>query len=93
MTPLRPVSRPDGMGPRSLSELRPGQRATVVRIASSDPARVVKLSSLGVMPGATVTFVQRHPAVVLRVAETSMALDEDVAADILVELAEVDSGR
>jgi Fe2+ transport system protein FeoA len=65
--------------------LRPGQSATVVRVASSDPGRVVRLSSLGVMPGAIVTFVQRYPAVVLRIAETSIALDVEVAADILVD--------
>jgi Fe2+ transport system protein FeoA len=47
--------------------------------------RVVRLSSLGVMPGATVTLVQRHPTVVLRVVETTIALDAEVAADILVE--------
>jgi Fe2+ transport system protein FeoA len=92
MSPLRPLSGPDGSGTQPLSALRPGQSATVVRVASADPARVVRLSSLGVMPGATVTFVQRHPAVVLRVGETSIALDADVAADILVEGSPDDSG-
>jgi Fe2+ transport system protein FeoA len=93
MSPPRPSSGPDGSETQPLSELRPGQSAMVVRVASADPARVVRLSSLGVMPGATVTFVQRHPAVVLRVAETSIALDADVAADILVERPPADSGR
>ena len=73
------------MTPRPLPSLRPGQTATVVRVVSADPSRVVRLTSLGVMPGAQVTFVQRHPAVVLRVAETSIALDVEVAADILVD--------
>ena len=80
------------MTPRPLPSLRPGQTATVVRVASADPSRVVRLTSLGVMPGARVTFVQRHPAVVLRVAETSIALDVEVAADILVDDAAAGSG-
>jgi Fe2+ transport system protein FeoA len=92
MSPQRPDSRPDG-ATRSLSALRPGQSATIVRVDAADPARVVRLSSLGVMPGATVTFVQRHPAVVLRVAETSIALDADVAEDILVAWPPAETGR
>jgi Fe2+ transport system protein FeoA len=53
---------------------------------------VIKLSSLGVMPGVRVTLVQRNPAVVLQIAETSIALDGEVADDILVELTTADSG-
>jgi Fe2+ transport system protein FeoA len=45
----------------------------------------VKLSSLGVMPGVRITLVQRHPAVVLRIAETTIAIDREVADEILVE--------
>jgi Fe2+ transport system protein FeoA len=37
------------------------------------------------MPGVRVTLVQRNPAVVLRIAETSIALDGEVADGILVE--------
>jgi DtxR family Mn-dependent transcriptional regulator len=63
-----------------------------VRIASASPERLVKLSSLGVMPGVTVRLVQRLPAVVVQIAETSIALDGDVAEDILIEPAAATSG-
>lgn len=88
-----PESRPETERTVRLSSLRAGQTATIVRIASDEPSRVVKLSSLGVMPGARVTLLQRHPAVVLRVAETSVAVDPEVAADILVLDPETDSVR
>ena len=68
-----------------VGSLRPGQSGRVVQVASIDAARVVRLSSLGVLPGAIVTLVQRRPAVVVRVGETQIALDPEVAADILVE--------
>ena len=84
--------RPQGTGPQSVSKLRAGQSGIIVRIASTAPERVVKLSSLGVMPGVRVTLVQRNPAVVLQIAETSIALDGEVADDILVELTAADSG-
>jgi len=84
--------RPDGTGPRPLSTLRSGESGIIVRIASTAPERLVKLSSLGVMPGVRVTLVQRNPAVVLQIAETSIALDGEVADDILVRLAASESG-
>ena len=65
----------------------------IVRIASTSPERLVKLSSLGVMPGVRVTLIQRNPAVVVQIAETSIALDGEVADDILVERATAESGQ
>src|SRR5262245_56083377 len=62
-------------GPRPVTGLRAGECGIVVRIAAAAPDRLVKLSGLGVMPGVRVTLVQRNPAVVLRIAETSIALD------------------
>jgi Fe2+ transport system protein FeoA len=84
--------RPGGTGPRPLSRLRTGESGIIVRIASTAPERLVKLSSLGVMPGVRVTLVQRNPAVVLQIAATSIALDREVADDILIEPASVKSG-
>ena len=68
-----------------LTTLRPGRAGTVAAVRSTEPGRVVRLSSLGVVPGAVVTLVQMRPAVVLRIGETSLAVDRDVADDILVE--------
>jgi Fe2+ transport system protein FeoA len=68
-----------------LTELRAGESGIIVRIASTSPERLVKLSSLGVMPGMRITLVQRNPAVVLQIAETTIAIDGEVAGDILVE--------
>ena len=84
--------RPEPNGPRPLSGLRSGESGIIVRIASTAPERLVKLSSLGVMPGVRVTLVQRNPAVVLQIAETSIALDVEVADDILIEPAASKSG-
>ena len=72
-------------GPRPLSKLGTGESGTVVRIVSTAPDRVVKLSSLGVMPGVSIRLVQRQPAVVLQIAETTIAIDREVADEILVE--------
>jgi Fe2+ transport system protein FeoA len=72
-------------GPKPVSRLKVGASGTIVRIVSTSPERVVKLSSLGVMPGVSIRLVQRHPTVVLQIAETTIAIDREVADDILVE--------
>lgn len=72
-------------GPRTLAALRDGESGIVARVASDRPERAVKLSALGLMPGARLTLVQRRPAVVVRIAETTIALDREVADDIHLE--------
>ena len=72
-------------GPRPVSRLRSGESAHVVRIASADPSRLVRLASLGLVAGVSVTLVQRSPALVLQVGETCIALDTEIAGDILVD--------
>jgi Fe2+ transport system protein FeoA len=84
--------RPEGTGPWPVSRLRAGESGIIVRITSTAPERLVKLSSLGVMPGVRVTLLQRSPAVVLQIAETAIALDGEVADAILVEPAAIESG-
>ena len=65
--------------------LAAGESGTIARVASADPSRLVKLSSLGIMPGVEITLVQRRPAVVVRIAESQVALDPEVAEDIWIE--------
>jgi ferrous iron transport protein A len=86
------VDRVHAFGPQPVTALRAGESAIIARVAARMPERLVKLSGLGVMPGARVTLVQRQPAVVLRIAETTIALDRDVADDILIEPARRESG-
>ncbi len=51
----------------------------------SDPQRLVRLSALGIVPGAVLTLLQRRPATIVKVAQTTIALDPDVALEIWVE--------
>ena len=66
----------------SLDDLRPGQSAEVVRIASNDAGRLVRLSALGLTPGSVVRLQQRSPACIVWVGETQLSLDGDVAREI-----------
>jgi DtxR family Mn-dependent transcriptional regulator len=68
-----------------LTRLTVGQRGRIVFVVSRDSDRVVRLASLGVIPGATLQLQQRSPAAVIRLGETTLAVDPDIAADVYVK--------
>lgn len=68
-----------------LSRVPVGTGGRVVYIVPRAPERLTRLSSLGIVPGATVTVVQKLPAAVLRVGETTIAVDTEIAGEIYVK--------
>jgi Fe2+ transport system protein FeoA len=71
-------------GVRTLRELGAGEAARVVCVGSEREARPSLLAAFGVVPGAEIQLVQLRPACVIRVDETELALDGEVADEILV---------
>lgn len=67
-----------------LWRLAAGETARIVHIVAKDVERAVRLSSLGLVPGAVVRLNQKRPAVVLELGETTLALDASVSHDIYV---------
>ena len=74
MTPTVPLHR-----------LKPGQSARVVELRSTDPARLDRLSAFGLAPGSRVQIEQVGPALIFRVGETEISVDQDVASEIIVQ--------
>lgn len=69
-----------------MSGLELGELGVVVRLCGCRIARL-KLSSLGVVPGAEVVLEQRRPALVFRMGQSRFAVDEDLGASIEVRAA------
>lgn len=69
-----------------LSQMKPGQIAQVTAITSDNKARLLKLAAFGLVPGSFVKLQQRYPAYVLRLGETLLSLDDDVADDIQLDI-------
>jgi len=67
-----------------LHRLKSGQRAQVVELKSDSHARLARLGALGLMPGSWLVVLQKKPALVVRVGETEISLDDAVAGEILV---------
>lgn len=67
-----------------LNRLGVGERGRIVYIVPREPDRLVRLSNLGIVPGATVGLQQKSPAAVLRIGETTLAMDAAIAGEIYV---------
>jgi DtxR family Mn-dependent transcriptional regulator len=76
--PIEPLVQP-------LDRLPVGDSGKIVYVVGKDADRLVRLSGLGVVPGATVHLQQRSPAAIIRLGETTMALDADIAKEIYVK--------
>ena len=68
-----------------LNRMTVGDTARIAYIVPKDPDRLVKLSNLGVIPGATIRLSQRQPATVITIGETTLALDQDIAEEVYVK--------
>jgi Fe2+ transport system protein FeoA len=69
---------------QTLDTLRAGEHGRVIAIEAPDPALRMKLSHLGLVPGAEVCLQQVRPASVVRVGETTIALQRAVARAVHV---------
>ncbi len=70
---------------RSLSDFEVGKEGRIVYIVPSDPSRLNRLNSIGINAGSVIKLLQRWPSVVVKVDETTVALDPDIAKEIFVK--------
>jgi Fe2+ transport system protein FeoA len=89
--PAPPPSCP-GEGLATVKDLRPGEAAEILSLAGGNPSRRNNLAVFGLVPGSEVRLLQRYPSFVLRIGETVLALDGEVAGDIVVRRPEAAAG-
>lgn len=68
-----------------LPELEVGMQAKIVFIAPRSHATLDRLGSLGIIPGSILKLHQKKPTFVIRIGETDLAIDEEVARQIYVK--------
>lgn len=73
---------------RPVSELPFGAVAEVVCVGGSRQGREDRLAVFGLAPGAEIMVIQQRPSCVVKIDETELALDPEIAAQILVRLVE-----
>lgn len=72
---------------RTLLGCKAGDRVVVGSIEGS-AARIDKLASIGILPGVELRVQQTRPVVVVEAEETVLAIERDVASDVVI----VDAG-
>ena len=73
-----------GSATKNISQLESGTKAKVAYINTRSNSRMHQLTQLGIHPGVEVCVHQKFPVLVLKINHTQIAIDEDVAKDILV---------
>lgn len=68
-----------------LSGLEAGKEGRIVFISSRFPARLDKLSALGVVPGSIIKVRQKKPSPVIQVGETVVAIDPEIIQEVYVK--------
>jgi DtxR family Mn-dependent transcriptional regulator len=72
-----------------LADLECGEGGRVVLVMPRHRDRLEQLTDLGLMPGATVTLLQRRPSLVIEVDRTLLALEDEVAEGVYLRPLEV----
>jgi Fe2+ transport system protein FeoA len=70
-------------GTRRLASCRPGERV-VVGSVQGNAARIDKLASVGILPGVQLCVQQTRPVVVVECDETVLALERELASEVIV---------
>jgi Fe2+ transport system protein FeoA len=68
---------------RRLDTCRAGD-FVVVGVVEGDPARIDRLASIGILPGVELRVQQTRPVVVVESDETVLALEREIACNVLV---------
>jgi DtxR family Mn-dependent transcriptional regulator len=68
-----------------LTELGVGSEGRVSFIVPKTSKRLEKLGSMGLVPGSIVKLVQKKPAYVIQLGQTTLALEADIVEDIFVK--------
>ncbi len=69
---------------KRLSRLDVGKSARIAFLTPSFHKRFDRLAAFGINPGVVLNLHQRKPAIVVRVGETELALDSEIADEIYV---------
>ncbi len=68
-----------------LKDLEVGKKGRIVFISPTEDARLERLASLGIIPGGIIKLKQKKPSFVLKIDETSLAIDSAIAKNIYVK--------
>lgn len=67
-----------------LTQVESGWQGRIASLDTQDPQRINRLLALGLLPGARLTLLQRHPTLVVQVEQRQIAFEESIGHDLRV---------
>lgn len=64
--------------------LKVNQRGKITRINTHDHNKLKKIMAMGVLPGMTITLIQKFPSYVFQIGQSQFAVDKELADGIFV---------
>ncbi|MCX7746293.1 MAG: ferrous iron transport protein A [Clostridia bacterium] len=74
----------DDLNEIPVTGLKVNEKARIVRINTQDTVKLRKLAAFGILPDTDIIVIQKYPAYVVQVGFTQVALDSDIASEIIV---------
>jgi len=68
-----------------LCEFQIGAEGRITFIVPSDTSRISRLNSLGITAGSVIKLIQKTPSYVLKIDETTVAIDPEIAKEIYLK--------
>ncbi len=69
-----------------LAELEPNQKGKVAYIHTSDSDKLQKFMAMGVLPGMSVTLLQKFPSYVFQIGQSQFAVDKELADGVYIRV-------
>lgn len=70
----------------SLPDLEVKDKGKIAYLQAKDTAQMQKLISIGAIPGASITLMQKFPSYVFQISQSQFAIDKELAGAIYVRL-------
>ena len=71
----------------SLVRLELNQKGKVAYLQTKDHGQLKKLMAMGVLPGASISLIQKYPSFVFQLGQSQFAIDRQLAENIFVRIA------
>ena len=70
----------------SIADVNKGAKGKIAYLHTRDNKKLQKLMAMGLLPGVSVEVIQRFPSYVLKIGNSQIAMDEEMARDVFIRL-------
>jgi len=77
----------------ALDQINPGDGGKIAFMAPGTHGRLDRLSALGFVPGSWISVHQKEPSFVVKIGETDIAIDPEIAKEVFVHVPRQEKGK